>query len=180
MLTLKFIIFFSDSFDLFASASQMNQETLRQIQAGLGYTFKNIKLLQEALTHDSHRVNDHTVPTYQRLEFLGDSVLNLAVSDYLFRNNPNFTEGQLTMKRKELTEALKQVQIAEKLNIKDHVSFGLSIDKNKFSKYHNFVESLIGAVYIDGDFNEAKNVIYRLWELSGSPTANAGSGCVIS
>jgi dsRNA-specific ribonuclease len=84
------------------------------------------------------------------------------------------------MKRKELTEALKQVQIAEKLNIKDHVSFGQSIDKNKFSKYHNFVESLIGAVYIDGDFNAAKNVIYRLWELSGSPTANAGFGCVIS
>jgi len=182
MLTLKFIIFFSDSFHLSSSASHMSlEETFRKIQAGLGYNFKNIKLLQEALTHDSHRVNDHTMPTYQRLEFLGDSVLNLAVSDYLFRNNPNFNEGQLTNKRKELTEALKQIQIAEKLNIKDHISFGLSIDKNKFSKYHSFVESIIGAVYMDADFNEAKRVIYRLWELSGNPnTANAGSSCVIS
>lgn len=156
-------------------------EAFNKIQTALGYRFKNIKLLDEALTHDSNRVNDRTLPTYQRLEFLGDSVLNLVVSDSIFRKYPDYNEGELTNKRKELTEALKQTQIAEKLNIKDYIVFGQSVNKNQFSKYHSFVESLIGAVYLDSGLQEAKNVIDRVWELSGnSNTANAGSSCVLS
>lgn len=156
-------------------------EAFNKLQVDIGYRFKNIKLLEEALTHDSHRVNDRTVPTYQRLEFLGDSVLNLVVSDYIFRNHPDFNEGQMTKKRKELTEALKQRQIAEKLNIRDHISFGQSVDRKQFLGYHNFVESLIGAVYIDANLDAAKQVVRRLWELSDNPsTANAGSNCIVS
>jgi ribonuclease-3 len=156
-------------------------EAFNKIQASLGYRFKNIKLLEEALTHDSNRVNDRTMPTYQRLEFLGDSVLNLIVSDYLFRTYPDFAEGQLSDKRKELTQAVKQVQIAEKLNIKEHILFGQSVNRDQFSKHHSFVESLIGAVYIDGELDAARKLIHRLWELSGnSNTANAGSYCTIS
>jgi ribonuclease-3 len=156
-------------------------EAFKRIQTSLGYHFKNIKLLEEALNHDSNRVNDRTVPTYQRLEFLGDSVLNLVVSDYIFHAHPDFAEGQLTNKRIELTNGLKQGQIAEKLNIKDLVSFGQSVNKNQFSKYHSFVESLIGAVYIDGGLDATKQVIRHLWELTGnSNAANAGSSCVIS
>jgi ribonuclease-3 len=155
-------------------------ELFNKIQTSLGYRFKNIKHLEEALTHDSHRVNDRTVPTYQRLEFLGDSVLNLVVSDHIYREHPNFAEGQLTNKRKELTERLKQETIADKLGIKDYISFGQSVNKEQFSGYHNFVESLIGAVYIDGGLDEAKKVIHRLWELNGNSTPAAAAGCVIS
>jgi ribonuclease-3 len=155
-------------------------EALNRIQASLGYRFNNIKYLEEALTHDSHRVNDRTVPTYQRLEFLGDSVLNLIVSDHIYRAHPDFAEGQLTNKRKELTERLKQAQIAEKLNIKDYISFGQSVKKDQFLGYDKFVESLIGAVYIDGGLDAAKQVIYRLWEFSDNPAAtNTTSYCVI-
>ena len=156
-------------------------ESLAKIQTALGYTFRNTKLLEQALTHDSHRVNDRSVPTYQRLEFLGDSVLNLVVSDHIFRHHPDFNEGQLTDKRKDLTQAIKQGQIAEKLNIKEHVFLGQSVNRNQFSRYHSFVESLIGAVYVDSDLSEAKKVIGRLWELSdNSTTANAGTSCVVS
>ena len=156
-------------------------EAINKVQSSLGYAFKNKKLLEEALTHDSNRVNDRTLPTYQRLEFLGDSVLNLVVSEHIYRNNPEFDEGQLTNKRKELTEALKQVKIAEKLDIKEHILFGQSVRKDQFSKYHSFVESLIGAVYIDGGYNSAKDVILRLWELNEKTnTANANSNCTIS
>jgi len=154
-------------------------EAFNKLQTSLGYHFKNIKLLEEALNHDSNRVNDRTVPTYQRLEFLGDSVLNLVVSDYIFHAHPDFAEGQLTDKRIELTKALKQGQIAEKLNIKDHVSFGQSVNRNQFLGSHKFVESLIGAVYIDRGLDEAKKVIHRLWELDGNSTPAAGA-CVIS
>jgi ribonuclease-3 len=158
-------------------------EILKRIQTRCGYTFKNEKLLDEALTHDSNRVNDRAVPTYQRLEFLGDSVLNLVVSDYLYRNNPDFTEGQLTDKRKELTEAKKQTLIVEKLNLKDDILFGQSVRKDQFGKYHSFVESMIGAVYIDGGLDAARLVIRRLWELSDSSntaTPAAAGACIIS
>ena len=156
-------------------------ELLNNIQTSLGYRFRNVKLLEEALTHDSHRVNDRTVPTYQRLEFLGDSVLNLVVSDHLFRNHPDFNEGQLTTKRKELTEGLNQTRIAERLNIKDYISFGQSVDKSKFSRHHSFVESLIDAVYVDAGLDAARQVIRQLWELSdNSNTANAGGSCTVS
>ncbi|CAF0801292.1 unnamed protein product [Rotaria sordida] len=156
-------------------------QAFNKIQTACGYVFKNINLLDEALTHDSNRVNDRAVPTYQRLEFLGDSVLNLVVSEHLYRNNQDFNEGQLTNKRKELIESMKQIQIAEKLNIKDYISFGQSVRREQFSKYHSFVESLIGAVYIDGGLEETRRVIHRLWELSGnSDAANNRTYCVIS
>ncbi|CAF0919143.1 unnamed protein product [Rotaria sp. Silwood1] len=156
-------------------------EALKKIQTACGYSFKNIKLLEEALTHDSNRVNDRSVPTYQRLEFLGDSVLSLVVSEYIYRTNQDFNEGQLTNKRKELTEAVKQIQIAEKLNIKDYITFGQSVQREQFSKYHSFVESLIGAVYIDGGLEETRRVIHRLWEFSGNANvADNRNGCVIS
>jgi ribonuclease-3 len=157
------------------------KEAFNKIQSSLDYVFKNINLLDEALTHDSNRVNDRTVPTYQRLEFLGDSVIYLVVSDHLFRKHPDFTEGQLTIKRKELIEAVKQGQIAETINIKEYISFGQSVRRDEFSRYHSFVESLIGAVYIDGGLVAAQKVIHRLWKLADHSNArNGGSSCVIS
>lgn len=153
-------------------------EALTKLQTSLGYFFKNKNLLTEALTHDSNRVNDRTAPTYQRLEFLGDSVLNFVISDKIYRDHPDFNEGQLTNKRKELVEAVKQIQIADKLNIKEHIIFGQSVNRNQFLKHHSFVESLIGAVYIDGGFEEARKVINKLWEIND--TSNAGSGCIIA
>ncbi|CAF1544917.1 unnamed protein product [Adineta steineri] len=156
-------------------------ELLRRFQVTCGYTFKNIRLLEEALTHDSNRVNDRTLPTYQRLEFLGDSVLNLVVSEYLFHAYPDASEGQLTDRRKELTESKKQAQIAETLNLKDHILFGQSVKKETYAGHHSFVESIIGAVYIDSGMDESKKLIRRLWELTDSYTPNnAGGYCVIS
>ncbi|CAF0895164.1 unnamed protein product [Adineta steineri] len=156
-------------------------ELLKKLQTTCGYTFKNIRHLDEALRHDSNRVNDRNLPTYQRLEFLGDSVLNLVVSEYLYNTDPKATEGQLTDKRKELTEARKQAQIAETLKLKDYIEFGQSIRRETYTGYHKFVESIIGAVYIDGGIDESKKLIRRLWELTDSYTPNNASGyCVIS
>ena len=160
-------------------------EELTKLQAILNYTFKNQKFLEEALTHDSNRVNDRNAVTYQRLEFLGDSVLNLVISDYLYRENPTYGEGQLTTQRKELTEGLRQTQVAKKINIQDYIVFGQSVRKNEFSRCHSFVESLIGAVYMDGGYSEAAKVIFRLWDLElpshiQGDAANNGNNCVLS
>ncbi|CAM4905112.1 unnamed protein product [Rotaria socialis] len=165
----------------FKYTTNMNRiQALKKIQQTCGYDFKNIDLLEEAFTHDSNRVNDRTIRTYQRLEFLGDSVLNLVVSEHLYRNHPDFNEGQMTNKRKELTEAVKQTQIAEKLNIKEYIVFGQSVNKEKFSKYHSFIESLIGAVYIDGGLEASRGVIKRLWEINDNSNTAANTSCVMS
>lgn len=150
--------------------------SLNTVQATCGHLFKNTKLLEEALTHDSHRVNNAVMPTYQRLEFLGDSVLNLVITEYLFKKHPDYTEGQLTTTRIELTRAQKQTEIAREMNLGEHVSFGLSVRKENFSRLHSFVESLIGAVYIDAGFEAARKTIYRLWKLDEPPAAT----CVLS
>ncbi|CAF0719874.1 unnamed protein product [Adineta steineri] len=156
-------------------------ELLRRFQVTCGYTFKNIRLLEEALTHDSNRVNDNSLPTYQRLEFLGDSVLNLVVSEYLFHNYPGADEGELSKKREKLTDSTKQAQIAEKLKLKDHIVFGQGVQRDIYAGHHDFVESIIGAVYIDSGMDESKKLIRRLWELTDSYTPNnAGGYCVIS
>ena len=159
-------------------------ERLQKFQISCGYTFKRSELLDEALTHDSNRVNNREAPTYQRLEFLGDSVLNLVVSEYLYRNNTNFTEGQLTAKRSELTDAKKQGQIADKLALKDYILFGQSVQRDKFRGYHCFIESVIGAVYMDGGLEDARKLIRRFWEFTDdantNSTAAAGNSCVLS
>ena len=159
-------------------------ERLQQLQRLCDYSFKRPALLEEALTHDSNRVNNREVPTYQRLEFLGDSVLSLVVSEYLYRNNTNFNEGELTKKRSELTDAKKQTQILEKLALKDYILFGQSVPKDQFKGHHKFVESLIGAVYIDGGLEEARKLIRKFWEFTDgantASTASDGSYCVLS
>ena len=153
---------------------------VKNIQDTCKYTFNNPAMLNEAFTHDSNRVNDRTVATYQRLEFLGDSVLSLVISEYLYCKYPNYKEGQLTDARKILIEAKKQVQIAEKLKVKEFIEFGQSVQKDLFSKYHSFVESLIGAIYMDGGFAEAERVIRHLWELEPKSSANNTGGCVLA
>ena len=156
-------------------------EVLNKIQTACGYVFKNSKLLEEALTHDSNRVNDRAAPNYQRLEFLGDSVLNFVISDYLYRKHPEYREGQLTTERIKLTESLKQTSIAEQLNLREHILFGQSVRKEDFSRCHSFVESLIGAAYIDGGLDAAKAVIGNLWKLENATAAtNAASNCALS
>jgi ribonuclease III len=153
---------------------------VKNIQDTCKYTFKNPAMLKEAFTHDSNRVNDRTVATYQRLEFLGDSVLSLVISEYLYRKHPDYKEGQLTDARKKLIEAKKQMEIAEKLNVKDFIEFGQSVQKDVFSKYHSFVESLIGAIYMDGGFTEAERVVRHLWGLEPKSSANNAWGCVLA
>ncbi|CAF0984717.1 unnamed protein product [Adineta ricciae] len=159
-------------------------ERLQKFQTACGYTFKNVTLLEEALTHDSNRVNNRDAPTYQRLEFLGDSVLNLVVSEYLYRNNASFTEGQLTTKRSELTNANKQSQIAEKHALKAYILLGQSVSIDQYRGHHCFVESVIGAVYIDGGLEEARKLILKFWgftdDTNTASSASAGNSCVLS
>ena len=130
----------------------------------LGYTFKDMKLLETALTHPSFG-GDHHVPHYQRLEFLGDAVLELAVSRYLYFEFPEVDEGKLTRIRAGLVREETLCRAAQRLELGRHIRLSVGEDRSggreKPSILCDVMEAVLAAVYLDGGFDEAVAVIRR-------------------
>lgn len=135
-------------------------ETLRnnlyQVEEKIGYVFKDKELLILSLIHRSF-VNEHKSFVQQhneRLEFLGDSVLGLITSDFLYRKFPEFQEGQLSQLRSRLVDASACASYLQKLDLGDFILLGRgekrSEGKTKVSILADVFEALIGAVYLDG------------------------------
>lgn len=121
----------------------------------IGIKFKNSDLFKESLTHRSY-LNEKpnwSFPHNERLEFLGDAVLELLVSDLLFRNFPNFPEGQMTVLRAALVNYQMLAKVASGIKLDDFVlmSRGESKDTGKAREVilANTIEALIGAIYLD-------------------------------
>jgi len=128
----------------------------------LNYEFNNPELLNEALTHRSFSsVNN------ERLEFLGDSILNFVVSADIFRNRPNFREGMLTRLRANLVCGPTLADIAREYELGDILNLGSGELKSggfeRSSILADTVEAIIGAVYMDGGFEAASDVIKTLY-----------------
>ncbi|UJR24242.1 hypothetical protein I4U23_027209 [Adineta vaga] len=123
-----------------------------------------------SMTHDSFRAEDKSLPTYQRLEWCGDSVLNFVTSNYLFAKYPDDDEASLTCKRSNLTDKNMLRQISDKLKISEYIRFAESVQKQRspyaFRSYECFVEALIGTIYMDGGLEAAGRFIQKLWNLS--------------
>ena len=128
----------------------------------LGYTFKNMKLLETALTHPSFG-GDHHVPHYQRLEFLGDAVLELAISRYLYFEFPEIDEGKLTRIRAGLVREETLCRAARRLELGRYIRLSVGEDRSggrdKPSILCDVMEAVLAAVYLDGGFDEAVRVI---------------------
>lgn len=130
----------------------------------IGYHFTTPSLLSQALTHPSFG-GDYHVPHYQRLEFLGDAVLEMYVSEFLYRAYPDEPEGKLTRMRsdlvceKSLSEALTRMGLQEdiRLSVGEQRSGG----QNKPSIRCDVLESIIGAIYLDGGRRPAGEFIER-------------------
>ncbi|TAL50243.1 ribonuclease III [Patescibacteria group bacterium] len=143
----------------------MPKEDYSDLEQTLGVTFQNTDTLRQALVHRSY-LNEH--PDFplghnERLEFLGDAVLELVVTEYLYQNYEN-PEGELTNWRAALVNAEMLSALCAKLGIEPylHLSKGESKDKNsKARKYilANAFESLIGAIYLDSGWEAAKDFI---------------------
>lgn len=129
----------------------------------LEYTFKDISLLEEALTHRS--VGSHN---NERLEFLGDGILNFVIADELFRNRPELREGDLSRLRASLVNGVALADIARGLNLGDYLKLGTGELKSggfrRASILSDAVESILGAVYCDSDFNCCRDLILRLFK----------------
>ena len=130
-----------------------------EIEKILDYKFKDIKLLNEALTHSSIKNNNKQkkIFNYERLEFLGDRILGFVISDLIFKKFPNFQEGDLSMLFQKYTNTKFLSNIAISLNLNKFVIVqkGDSLEK-KESIMSDLIESIIAAIYIDSDLENAR------------------------
>ncbi|HFC36129.1 MAG TPA: ribonuclease III [Candidatus Moranbacteria bacterium] len=132
----------------------------------LGIKFRNLKLLEEALTHRSF-LNEHrneVLSHNERLEFLGDAVLELVVTDFLFKNYDN-PEGELTPWRAALVNGEMLADISKKIGVESYLrmSKGEAKDTGKARRYilANAMEAIIGAIYLDQGYKVAENFISK-------------------
>ncbi|MEX2368932.1 MAG: ribonuclease III [Candidatus Paceibacterota bacterium] len=142
-------------------------KNLSQFEKVIGVTFTDKELLQRALTHRSY-LNEHPEETgnhNERLEFLGDAVLELVVTDYLFQNYPNRPEGELTAIRAALVNTISISAAADKLAAGSflRLSRGESKDTGRGRQFilANAYEAIIGAVYLDQGYDTAADFIAR-------------------
>lgn len=135
---------------------------LSQLESRLRYEFRNAELLRQALTHRSHSATHN-----ERLEFLGDSVLNCAVAALLFQRFGKLDEGDLSRVRANLVKQQSLYEIAQALNVSDGLRLGegelRSGGFRRPSILADAFEAIIGAVFLDGGFEAAQGVIKRLY-----------------
>ena len=146
-----------------ASISDVIRESIRAFEEKIGYEFKDKTYIQTALTHSSF-ANEHKEFNYnERLEFLGDSILGLVVSDYLFRARNDLPEGKLTRLRANVVCEESLSVVARKINLGDHLFLGkgekTSGGSDRDSILADATEAVIAAIYLDGGFDQAKDFI---------------------
>lgn len=142
---------------------------LASLQHDLGYTFKDVQLLIQAVTHSSHANERNTgVRDNEQLEFLGDAVLGFLVSDFLYRARPRLTEGQLSKLKGFFVSSANLVKYAERIQLGDYLQLGKGEEKTggrtKQALLVDALEAVLGAVYLDGGVEEARRVILPFFE----------------
>ncbi len=141
---------------------------LFDIQERIDYQFSNIALLERALTHKSY-ANENRVPYHnERMEFLGDSVLNLVVSEYLMRTCPESTEGDLSRFRAAVVSEPALAAIAREIGIGNYILLGRGEEqtggRDKESLLANCLEALIASIYLDTGKEAAAAFIIRFFQ----------------
>ena len=147
----------------------------KQLEERIGHSFAELALLESALTHISALSGKSRAGSYQRLEFLGDHVLGLVVSEMLFRAFPKADEGELSRRLADLVRKETCAEIARAIDLGAVIKLGTS-EANSGGRRRTAIladvcESLIGAVFLDGGYPAAATVIERLWgERMRAPT----------
>ena len=138
---------------------------MRNLEEKLGYSFKNLSLLETALTHSSYANEKHApgVESYERLEFLGDSILGLVTADFLYQHEPRLPEGRMTRLRAELVCEASLHQVALCLGLGDCMRLGRGEEhsggRERPSILADMVEAIIAAMYLDGGLAAARRFI---------------------
>lgn len=140
---------------------------MEQLERTIGYTFHNKKLLRQALTHSSY-ANEKKLGKLgcnERLEFLGDAVLELVSSDVLYARFPKIPEGELTKKRASLVCEPSLAYCARQFDLPQYLLLGRGEDmtggRMRDSIVSDATEALLGAIYLDGGFEKARDFVLR-------------------
>jgi ribonuclease-3 len=150
------------------------------LREALGNPKLDAELLERALTHRSFAYENGGLPTNERLEFLGDSVLGLVVTDTLFRAHPALSEGRLAKLRAAVVNARALAGVARDIGLGDYIKLGRGEEstggRDKASILSDTVESVIGAVYLSGGFEVAGDVVHLLFDPLMESAARLGAG----
>jgi ribonuclease-3 len=139
-----------------------------EIQQRISYMFKNAELLERALTHKSYANENRALAHNERMEFLGDAVLNLVVTEYLMKTCPDATEGDLSRLRAVVVSEPALASVAREIDLGNYLRLGkgeeLTGGRGKDSLLGNSLEALIAAVYLDAGANETNKFVIRLFD----------------
>lgn len=145
----------------------LTEETFKQLEDKIEYQFKDKNLLWQALTHSSF-ANEQKInkrQDYERLEFLGDAVLELVTSSFLYETHPEMPEGMLTKKRSTLVCGSSLAYCAEDLELTQYIRLGRGEEttggRGRESITADVMEAIIGAIYLDGGYEKAGTFIHR-------------------
>ncbi|ACT02121.1 MULTISPECIES: ribonuclease III [Paenibacillus] len=140
----------------------MKRDSINELQTRLQLRFKQLKLLKQAFTHTSY-VNEHkhgTIEHNERLEFLGDAVLQLLVSEYLFAAYPNRPEGELTRMRASVVCEPSLAQFAERLELGAHIQLGRGEEqlggRQRPALLADLFEAFVGAIFLDAGIERTR------------------------
>lgn len=143
------------------------KRNLKELEHRIGYTFQDFALLKKAMSHSSY-VNEEHLPKYEcneRLEFLGDAVLELVSSEFLFFEHPTTPEGELTKTRASMVCEPALAFCAREIELGEYLLLGKGEDatggRKRESVTSDAMEALIGAIYVDGGFANAKEFIMK-------------------
>ena len=145
----------------------MVKKRITSLEKKLNYTFKEKDLLTKALTHKTYAFESMDAVEYnERLEFLGDSILNFVIAEMLYQKNLFFSEGELTRRRSIYVNNTHLAEKAKKLHIGDYLLLGKGETKQNGhqtpSNLANTLEAIFGAIYLDSDFSTVRKVIENI------------------
>ena len=143
-----------------------DEERLARAERILGHSFSDRVLLRTALTHPSYADETGSESSYERLEFLGDAVISLVVSDEAYRRHPDLAEGDLTQLKIAAVSGTTLAEVAENLGLEETLFPGSSErasgGRGRASALENGFEALVGALYLDAGFGSASSFVSRV------------------
>jgi ribonuclease-3 len=150
------------------------------LRAALGDPHLDPELLERALTHRSFAYENGGLPTNERLEFLGDSVLGVVVTETLYRAHPDLSEGRLAKLRAAVVNARALAEVGRAIGVGQHVKLGRGEEstggREKASILSDTVEAVIGAVHLSGGFEVSAPVVHRLFDPVIAAASGLGAG----
>ena len=160
-----------------AQPSPLSTHSLRE---ALGNPTLEPELLERALTHRSYAYENGGLPTNERLEFLGDSVLGVVVTETLYTSHPDLSEGRLAKLRAAVVNARALADVARRIELGQHIKLGRGEEttggREKASILSDTVEALIGAIHMSGGIEASSQVVHRLFDDMMVTAASMGAG----